>query len=222
MYTEFSGSYQDIYYILNPLDNSQIISRGFESNVKVQFLNNKKIFYCYGINKVNEYGNILSTRYNLKYSYYDDDYTSITLFDCKDDPKNLTYYPYLKKITCIINSDEDNREKIIAVHNSENGNSVFIRERGDVNVVQLSPSGNILLYYEELSQSFIMRNLMENQSYSINYLSHLEEWLDDYSVLLRNDVENSFRIYNLKNYSYVEFSFKDLQDNALIIGYSQQ
>src|SRR5690606_21645924 len=205
-----------VYYIINPINNKQMeVGFGFNFNSQVKFFNNKKLFTWYPVNTTDEYERVLSTEYKLTYRYYDDDYSSVTVFDLKDNPKELTYYPQINKITCVI------KNGTVSVYNSESNTSVFVKTNGNSKSIKLSPSGNILLYYDMSKDIIVAKDLLSNQTYDIKYSSLPEEWFEDNSILLRSDINKNFRLYNLFSKTYTEFSFEDLKGSGWVLGYAQ-
>jgi len=204
--TSLSSDNMKVYYIVNPTNNKQMeVGFGFNFNTQVKFFKNKKLFTWYPVN----------TNYELTYRYYDDDYSSVTVFDLKDDPRELTYYPHINKITCVI------KNSTVSVYNSESNTSTFLNTNGNSKSIKLSPSGNILLYYDMSKKIIVAKNLLNNQTYNINYPSLPEEWLEDNSILLSSDINKSFRLYNFLSKSYLEFSFENLKGSGWVLGYAQ-
>lgn len=217
------GDYTKDYYVINPVSNSQIgTGYQFNSNSQGQFVENKKLFIWEPVNVKDEYGRILSSSNQLSYLNYEKGSGRVIVYDRKEDPKEMTFYPQLRKITCIIDKDGYSNDQIITIYDTEKNISSFINEKGDFRNVTLSPSGNKLLFYNISEETIVIKNLSDNHSYNIYYRSNLEEWLDDNSIMLRSDINKTFRIYNLSVKSYIEFSFEDLNSNAIVIGYAQQ
>ncbi|HRN71229.1 MAG TPA: hypothetical protein PLS49_08685, partial [Candidatus Woesebacteria bacterium] len=205
--TSLSSDNMKIYYIVNPANNKQMeVGFGFNFNTQVKFFNNKKLFTWYPVN----------TEYKLTYRYYDDDYSSVTVFDLKDNPRELTYYPQINKISCVI------KNGTVAVYNSESNTSTFVNTNGNSKSIRLSPSGNILLYYNMSKKIIVVKNLLNNYTYDINYPSLTEEWFEDNSIILRSDINKNFRLYNFTFKTYTEFSFEDLKGSGWVLGYAQQ
>jgi hypothetical protein len=215
--TSFSSENMKVYYIINPANNKQMESGfGFNFNTQVKFFNDKKLFTWSPVNTTDEYGRILSTEYKLTYRYYDDDYSSVTVFDLKDNPRELTYYPQINKIICVI------KYGTVSVYSLENNTSTFINITDNSKSIKLSPTGNILLYYDMNKKMIVVKNLLNDQTYNINYPSLLEEWSEDNSILLSSDINKNFRLYNILSKTYLEFSLSDLNGSGWILGYAQQ
>jgi len=222
--TTSSSDYMNDYAIINATTNSQIyVGFEFKSTTKVKFFNKRKLFTWYPITTTNQDRQLLSTEYILDYRYYDNEYNlSSTIFDLKDNPKQLTYYPQIDKIACVIDNELGLNQKIVCIYNTNNNTSTFINNPGEIVSICLSPTGTIVLYYDVGTKFIFIKDLLYDKSYKINYQSAPEEWIEDEHILLRSDIDKTFRLYSLLSKSYMQFDFNDLKNDAIILAYFQQ